>query len=89
MRTPRQFGLRFLALRHERDVQAFRDWCQEVAASAVDDLRAWAWADSLRTDAAAVEAALLTPWSNGQTEGQVNRLKWLKRQHPSSLIPSP
>jgi len=28
----------------------------------------------------AVQAALTTPWSNDQTEGQVNRLKFLKRQ---------
>ncbi len=29
---------------------------------------------------AIVQAALSSPWSNGQTEGQVNRLKLLKRQ---------
>ena len=29
---------------------------------------------------AAVRAGLTLPWSNGQTEGQVNRLKMLKRQ---------
>ena len=28
----------------------------------------------------AVRAALATSWSNGQTEGQVNRLKFIKRQ---------
>ncbi len=28
----------------------------------------------------AVHAAIALPWSNGQTEGQVNRLKMLKRQ---------
>jgi transposase len=31
-------------------------------------------------DGAAVRAALTEPWSNGQAEGQVNRLKLLKRQ---------
>jgi transposase len=31
-------------------------------------------------DQAAVEAALSLEWSNGQVEGQVNRLKFLKRQ---------
>jgi transposase len=35
---------------------------------------------SLRQDYAAVRAALDTHWSNGQTEGQVNRLKCIKRQ---------
>lgn len=34
----------------------------------------------LRRDEAAVRAAISSTWSNGQTEGQVNRLKTLKRQ---------
>ena len=38
------------------------------------------FADSLTQDYAAVVAALATNWSNGQTEGQINRLKLLKRQ---------
>ncbi len=33
----------------------------------------------LRQDAAAVRAALEYSWSNGPVEGQVNRLKMLKR----------
>ena len=31
-------------------------------------------------DKAAVLAAITSPWSNGQTEGQVTRLKLVKRQ---------
>ena len=38
------------------------------------------FARGLRSDQAAVSAALTEPWSNGQTEGQINRLKTLKRQ---------
>ena len=34
----------------------------------------------LTDDRAAVEAGLSLEWSNGQTEGQVTRLKLLKRQ---------
>lgn len=34
----------------------------------------------IATDEALVRAALEAKWSNGQTEGQVNRLKLLKRQ---------
>jgi len=37
-------------------------------------------AAGLQSDAAAVRAALEQPWSNGPVEGQVNRLKFLKRQ---------
>ncbi len=39
-----------------------------------------AFAPGLRRDQAAVAAALREPWSNRQTEGQINRLKTLKRQ---------
>ncbi len=38
------------------------------------------FATGLKTDHDAVKAALTTDWSNGQVEGQVNRLKMLKRQ---------
>jgi transposase len=34
----------------------------------------------LRRDEAAIAAAVLLPWSNGQVEGQVHRLKLIKRQ---------
>ena len=36
--------------------------------------------DGLKKDIAAVTAAVDTDWSNGQTEGQINRLKTIKRQ---------
>ncbi|GAC1552513.1 MAG: hypothetical protein NVS2B7_28510 [Herpetosiphon sp.] len=38
------------------------------------------FAASLQRDYAAVRAGLSEVWSNGQLEGQVNRLKLLKRQ---------
>ncbi len=38
------------------------------------------FADGLKRDEAAVKAALSMEWSNGQVEGQINRLKLLKRQ---------
>jgi len=38
------------------------------------------FAHGLRKDLAAVTAAVETEWSNGQTEGQINRLKTIKRQ---------
>ena len=37
-------------------------------------------ARGLTADKHAVLAALREPWSNGQTEGQINKLKALKRQ---------
>ena len=49
-----------------------------VAADAPAEMRRFA--AGLKPDLTAVKAALSLPWSNGQTEGQVNRLKRIKRQ---------
>lgn len=38
------------------------------------------FARGLVQDGAAVRAAFTSPWSNGQTEGQITKLKLLKRQ---------
>jgi transposase len=68
-----QFG----RLIRERDVAGFDGWLQDAATSGVSELREFA--KSLRRDYAAVRAALELPWSNGQLEGQINRLKLIKR----------
>ena len=38
------------------------------------------FASGLRRDEAAIAAAVSSSWSNGQVEGQVHRLKLIKRQ---------
>ncbi len=53
-------------------------WLVEAGNCGVQTMETFA--AGLKQDAAAIRAALTTPWSNGQTEGQVNRLKTLKRQ---------
>jgi transposase len=53
-------------------------WLAEASASGVPVIETFA--AGLRGDGGAIDAALTTPWSNGQTEGQVNRLKLIKRQ---------
>ena len=62
----------------ERDVAALDAWHGAAARSEHSEFRALA--ASLRRDWAAVTAAVRETWSNGQTEGQVNKLKMLKRQ---------
>ena len=54
---------------------ALADWLDEADGSMIAP-----FARGLRSDYTAVAAALREPWSNGQTEGQINRLKTLKRQ---------
>ena len=61
-------------VRHGRAEQ-LPDWLTEAGASVLAS-----FARGLRADVEAVAAALREPWSNGQTEGQINRLKTLKRQ---------
>ncbi|MFV0514329.1 MAG: ISL3 family transposase [Jhaorihella sp.] len=55
--------------------EALADWLDEAEGSMIAP-----FVRGLRSDYAAVAAALREPWSNGQTEGQINRLKTLKRQ---------
>ena len=55
-----------------------KDWTARATASGVPELVNFAV--GLQADAAAVSAALTGPWSNGPVEGQVNRLKGIKRQ---------
>jgi transposase len=67
----------FFGLVRARDAEALTAWLDQAAASRLPEFRAFA--EHVRRDRAAVEAALTNEWSNGQTEGQINRLKSLKR----------
>ncbi len=68
----------FAAMLRERQGQRLDDWLTQAKDSGIKELSAYA--RGLETDYAAVKAGLQEPWSNGQTEGQVNKLKLLKRQ---------
>lgn len=71
-------GERFLGLLRQRQGdQACDQWLTDAVASAVPELRRFAI--KLKQDLAAVRAACREAWSNGQTEGQVHKLKLLKR----------
>ncbi len=60
------------------DGAAYPAWREAVTVSQIPELESYA--AGLDRDQGAVLAALTLKWSNGQTEGQVNRLKTLKRQ---------
>jgi transposase len=68
----------FAVMARERTGQAFEAWLASVAASGIAELQRYA--SGLVEDRAAVEAGLTQVWSNGQTEGQINKLKLVKRQ---------
>jgi transposase len=53
-------------------------WLAEVTVEGNSELQRFG--RGLQTDLAAVQAGLTERWSQGQVEGQINRLKFLKRQ---------
>ena len=61
----------------ERRHQDFDQWIESAKASEIRELKNFAV--GLLRERAQLLAALTFPWSNGQVEGQVNRLKLIKR----------
>ena len=68
----------FRAMIRGRKVEALTSWLESARQSNLVELENFA--TGIRRDETAVRAALEYQWSNGQTEGQVNRLKFIKRQ---------
>jgi len=68
----------FVAMIKERKVSCLEGWLKRAEQSGLAALKGFA--RGLRRDYAAVSAALSSPWSQGQVEGQITRLKLLKRQ---------
>jgi transposase len=67
----------FIQMVRQRQAEKLGEWVGEVVASRIPELKSFA--ESLMQDGEAVEAALTYDWSNGGVEGQVNRLKLIKR----------
>ena len=67
----------FLAIVCERQADQLGPWLSACKRS-VKAMRTFA--TGLKQDYAAVRAALTLSWSSGQTEGKINKLKFLKRQ---------
>jgi transposase len=68
----------FGRLVRERDHATLNSWLDRAGTSGVPEMREFA--SGISRDKAAVDSALSYEWSSGQTEGHVNRLKFLKRQ---------
>ena len=68
----------FLSLVRQRQPTQLDPWLQRATASTLEALRRFA--TGLYEDYAAVKAGVTLPWSTGPVEGQINRLKMLKRQ---------
>ena len=68
----------FASLVRQRQPAQLEPWLARAAQSTLLPFRRFA--KGLRADLAAVQAAVTLPWSQGPIEGQINRLKMLKRQ---------
>lgn len=66
---------RFFYIVREQKAPALLPWIAEAKQTALTG-----FASRLERDIEAATAALTLPWSQGQVEGQVHRLKLIKRQ---------
>jgi len=73
----RRLAMRFRGLLRGGTVDELDAWLIAARASGIYGMQRFA--RTLRQDIEAVRNAVSEPWSNGQTEGQINKLKTLKR----------
>ena len=73
----RALAMRFRGVLHSKDIKRLDKWLDDAQRSGIYAMQRFAC--RLRGDIQAVRNAVAEPWSNGQTEGQINRLKTLKR----------
>jgi transposase len=78
VQTAVELAHQFSQMVRQRQVEKLDRWLEAAIDSGIN--RLGQLATSLRRDGAAVRAALTLPWSNGPTEGHINRIKCVKRQ---------
>lgn len=74
----RQIAHQFMQMIRNQSVNEWDSWLEACSQSTIKELKNFAI--GLKRDEAAVYEAIRQPFSNGPTEGHVNRLKVLKRQ---------
>ncbi len=75
--TMRSLAMRFNGILRGREADPLPAWtCDAIETDLTPIVR---FARTLNRDFDAVKNAIEMPWSNGQAEGQINRLKTLKR----------
>jgi transposase len=78
IRTAQVLAQEFRLLLRGGDSVGLKRWLQAARDSALPEF--CSFVRGVQRDRAAVEAALAYHWSSGQVEGQINRLKTIKRQ---------
>jgi transposase len=75
--TMRSLAMRFNGILRSKKPDALDEWIDGAIDTELTAIMRFA--SVLRRDIDAVKNAIELPWSNGQAEGQINRLKTLKR----------
>ena len=78
IKTARTLVVEFFALVRESRADALESWLCSADASEITELQGFS--SGLRRDLDAVVAGISLSWSNGVVEGNVNRLKFIKRR---------
>jgi transposase len=73
----RGLAMRFNGILRSRSPDALDEWIDDAIDTELTAIMRFA--SVLRRDVDAVKNAIELPWNNGQAEGQINRLKMLKR----------
>jgi transposase len=76
LQQARELSLEFKFLMAQKKGECLESWCQQAGQFPAFS----GFVRGIRQDFQAVQQAFSSSWSNGQTEGQVNRLKTIKRQ---------
>jgi transposase len=79
LKVSAELAREFAGLVRQRQAGGWDNWMTKVQGPGVARELS-GFVEGLKQDEAAVKAALSLEWSNGQVEGQINRLKLLKRQ---------
>jgi transposase len=75
--TMRRLAMRFRGMLKSKSASKLGAWLRDAQKSGLYAMQRFA--RTAQRDIDAVRNAITEPWSNGQTEGQINRLKTLKR----------
>jgi Transposase len=75
--TMRRLAMQFRGVLRSGTTERLDAWLTDARASGIYAMQRFA--KTIRQDLEAVRNAVSEPWSNGQTEGQINKLKTLKR----------
>ena len=73
----RGLAMRFRGILRSKNVKGLETWLNDAQRSGLFAIQRFV--RTLRRDIEAVKNGVTETWSNGQTEGQINRLKTLKR----------